>query len=275
MIVQEMDRTQQYESLRKAVIEADPSIEERVTELCKNLGREGEEMTVLDEVMWTFPHFGKLGMSEYKSRIFSAENEHAYREWRYANGYEKPKRVKLLYIYGYGGSRLSSSAVKMRQLLPADRFEVLCYDYPQRDCAVALRFLKEKIRRHHIDVVMGSSLGAFLTLCLDVDIPKLVVNPCLVPSVELPKLKSLPGKPVPTPALIATYAPYESAVFNHLPEGSHCFMSEQDELLGNRYLDTMQQHLPTTPIPGGHRLSEDAVKKIIGTIQKKEGCEGC
>ena len=261
------DRTLQLESLRQTVTAADPSIGERVKELCKELGREGEEEQVLDEVMWTFPHLGNPGMSKYKSRIFSAENERAYREWRCANGYEKQKRVKVLYVYGYGGSRMSSSVEKMRRALPADGYEVLCYDYPQRDCAAALRFLKEKIRQHHIDVVMGSSLGAFLTLCLDVDIPKLVANPCLVPSVELPKLKPLPGKPLPSAEMIATYAPFEPLAFEHLPVGSHCFMAEGDELLGTRYLDTMQQHLPTTLIPGGHRLTDDAVKEIAEFVK--------
>lgn len=265
-----MDRTKQYESLRQTLIAADPSIEERVKALCKELGREGEDVTVMDEVLWTLPHLGNLGMSKYKSRIFSAESEHAYREWRYANGYEKPVRRRVLYIYGYGGSRLSRSVEKLRSALPRDRYDVLCYDYPQRDCAVALGFLKQKIRQHKVDLVIGSSLGAFLTLCLDVSLPKIVVNPCLVPSVELPKLKPLPGKPVPSPELIASYAPFEPSVFDRLPEGSRCFMAEQDELLGTQYLDAMQQHLPTSMIPGGHRLSDEAVQVIAQWLRTTE-----
>lgn len=175
---------------------------------------------------------------------------------------------RILYVYGYGGSHLSRSVEKLRNALTAERYEVLCFDYPQQDCAAALCSLKQIILEHKIDVVMGSSLGAFLSLCLDVNIPKIVANPCLIPSVELPKLKTLPGKPVPSPELVATYAPFEASVFDHLPQGSHCFMAEQDELLGTRYLSAMQQHLPTTLIPGGHRLSDEAVQLIAEWLTK-------
>ena len=50
---------------------------------------------------------------------------------------------------------------------------------------------------------------------------------------------------------------------------SHCFMAEQDELLGTRYLSTMQQHLRTTLIPGGHRLSDEAVQIIAEWLTNK------
>lgn len=175
-------------------------------------------------------------------------------------------KKKVLYIYGYGGSPMSSTVGKLQQFLPCDKYEVMCFDYPQRDCAAALAFLEEKIKEHNIEVVMGSSLGAFLALCLNVDSKKIIVNPCLVPTVELAKLKPLPGKPVPTPELIASYGPFESRVFDHLPAGSHCFMAEHDELLGNTYRPCMEAHLPTSTIPGTHRLSSDAMPLIVKCI---------
>lgn len=172
------------------------------------------------------------------------------------------RKKKVLYVYGYGGSHLSSSVEKLKAGLPEEKFEVMCWDYPQRDCAAAVRFLEHKVKKHHIDIVVGSSLGAFVTMCLRVKCRKMIINPCLVPSVELPKLQPLPGKPVPSPRLIGSYAPFEANIFDRLPEGSHCFMAEHDELLGSTYRQQMEAHLPVTSIPGGHRLSEEAIPVI-------------
>lgn len=57
------------------------------------------------------------------------------------------RRKNVLYVYGYGGSHLSSSVDKLRRELPEDKFKVMCWDYPQRDCKAAVRFLEHKIRQ--------------------------------------------------------------------------------------------------------------------------------
>lgn len=175
--------------------------------------------------------------------------------------YEEPRK-NILYVYGYGGSLLSSSVEKLRGALPEDKFNVMCWDYPQRDCKAAVRFLEHKVKKHHIDIVVGSSLGAFVTMCLRVNCRKILINPCLVPTVALPRLQPLPGKPAPSPQLISSYAPYEAGIFENLPEGSHCFMAENDELFGTTYRLQMEAHLPVTTIPGGHRLSAEALPVI-------------
>ena len=82
------------------------------------------------------------------------------------------RRKNVLYVYGYGGSHLSSSVDKLRRELPEDKFKVMCWDYPQRDCKAAVRFLEHKIKKHHIDIVVGSSLGAFITMCLKGEVPE-------------------------------------------------------------------------------------------------------
>ena len=179
------------------------------------------------------------------------------------------RKKKVLYIYGYGGSQMSSSVEKLKRELPEDKFEVMCFNYPQRDCRAAIRFLEHKIKKNHIDIVVGASLGAFIAMCLRVKCRKIIINPCLVPTVELPKLKPLPGKSVPSPQLIASYGPYEAKVFDHITEGTHCFMAEHDELLGNTYRPQMESHMPVTTITGGHRLSDDALPIIKDVLMQK------
>lgn len=246
--------------MREAIIAADPTIMQRLSELCKERGQEGSELSVLDTSLRC--NNPLKGPSYDKIRVFSLANYLAWKEQLIVSGLVKPKKIKILYVYGYGGSHLSSSVEKLRRHLPEDRFEVLCFDYPQRDCGVALQFLKQKISIHHIDLVMGSSLGAFIALCLDVDIPKIIVNPCLVPTVELPKLKGN----TPSEAFVSTYAPFEEITFAHIPDGSHCFMGDADELFGNKYQSMMMAHLPTELIPSGHKLSEQAMPMIAKHI---------
>lgn len=179
------------------------------------------------------------------------------------------RKKNVLYVYGYGGSHLSSSVEKLRGALPEVKFNVMCWDYPQRDCKAAVRFLEQKVKKHHIDIVVGSSLGAFIAMCLKVKCRKIIINPCLKPTLELPKLKPL--LPAPSPSLVASYAPYESTIFNNITEGSHCFMAEHDELLGSTYRPQMEAHMPVTTIPGGHRLSDEALPIIKDVLmQNKE-----
>ena len=61
-----------------------------------------------------------------------------------ADSYLHPERFpdvehkkKVLYIYGYGGSQMSSSVEKLKRELPEDKFEVMCFNYPQRECRAA------------------------------------------------------------------------------------------------------------------------------------------
>ena len=182
--------------------------------------------------------------------------------------------TKVLYIYGYGGSHLSSSPQKLRKILNAQDFLVLCVDYPQEDCAKALAFLQQYVIDEGIDIVMGSSLGAFLSLCLDVDVPKVIVNPCLVPTVELPKLQPLPGKPHPTAAMVQSYAVFEEQAFDHVTPQTICFMADEDELLGTQYRPAMQAQMPIVVIPGGHRISDEAMAIIAEHIVRVANGKG-
>ncbi len=71
---------------------------------------------------------------------------------------------KLLYIHGYNGSPEGSSCRLFRKHMPQEEWQVIGMDYTQDDCALALQEIRETIEREGIDLVVGSSLGGFLTL---------------------------------------------------------------------------------------------------------------
>lgn len=172
---------------------------------------------------------------------------------------------KLLYIHGYNGSPEGSSCRLFRKHMPQDEWQVIGMDYTQDDCAVALREIRETIEREDIDLVVGSSLGGFLTL-LTTGIERIVINPCYSPSVELPKLGPHNGLPAPSKEMIATYAAFEPQLktFTHeerkLVTG---YFAEEDELLEDRYQDEFIKDIRGFyEIPGGHHVSEEAVEII-------------
>ncbi|MDO4497552.1 MAG: YqiA/YcfP family alpha/beta fold hydrolase [Bacteroidales bacterium] len=172
---------------------------------------------------------------------------------------------KLLYIHGYNGSPDGGSCQKFRKYMPADEWQVIGMDYNQEDCSVALQQIRETIEREKIDLVVGSSLGGFLSL-LTTGIERIVINPCYSPSVELPKLGPHNGLPAPSPKMVATYAAFEPQLKTFSEEERKLitgYFAKEDELLGDNYKEIFRKDIGSfTDIPGGHHLSEEAVDMI-------------
>ncbi|MBR6980024.1 MAG: hypothetical protein IKH88_09350 [Prevotella sp.] len=103
-------------------------------------------------------------------------------------------KKRILFIYGFGGSPDSTFCRLIREALPEDEYDVLCPEYPQEDVEKSISLLEDFIKQEHCDLVMGTSLGGFFTLCLSTSLPRVVINPCMKPSVELPKLKTRPSR---------------------------------------------------------------------------------
>lgn len=172
---------------------------------------------------------------------------------------------KLLYIHGYNGSPEGSSCRLFRKYMPADEWEVIGMDYDQNDCSIALKQIRDTIERKHIDLVVGSSLGGFLTL-LTTGIQRIVINPCYSPSVELPKLGPHNGLPAPSSDMVATYAAHEPQLKQMDDDDIRlitAYFAKDDELLGDTYQDVYIDDIGGLYlIPGGHHISEEAVKQI-------------
>lgn len=179
---------------------------------------------------------------------------------------------KILFVYGYGGSPQSTMCRLFKELLPGDRFEVVSFVYPQHDCAQAVAFLDRVVVREGVDMVVGTSLGGFITLALESRVAKVVVNPCMRPTVELPKLTPRPDHPddvLPSPELVATYAPFEQRLYaaSHFDESIRGFFAVADELLGTRYVDEFAaQFGPVAMIPGPHYGNKPGVRAVVAAL---------
>lgn len=95
----------------------------------------------------------------------------------------------ILYIYGYGSNPTNSSTMKvMKQIVEEMGFDLVSIEYNQENPDVGIDLIEKYIRDNNIKYVIGHSLGGFITICLNSNVKKLVINPCMKPSFELPKL---------------------------------------------------------------------------------------
>ena len=93
-------------------------------------------------------------------------------------------KINILYIHGYGGEGNSRTAQALKTYLP-ENYNIFGPCFPL-DPIEALALAEEIMQTTGIDIVVASSLGAFTALQLR-GVPKIVINPCLFPSKELPK----------------------------------------------------------------------------------------
>ena len=166
--------------------------------------------------------------------------------------------MKVLYIHGYN-SNANSSTAKLFQKVAGEKFEVHTIEYNQEKPIEALNNIRKYIKEFKIDLVIGTSLGGFLTMNL-FGFKRIAINPCFLPSVELTKI----GYEGP----IDEYKELENELKDNVDETDWdsclgCF-APNDELLGLKYKEDFDKVFQKSKlIPGGHRATEEAVKKIV------------
>ena len=98
--------------------------------------------------------------------------------------------IQILYIHGFVGEKNTKTANAIANALPKN----YCFFEPSYfpiNPDEALEMAKNIIQTEEIDIVVTASLGAFTALQLR-GIPKILINPYLYPSKELPKRIDVP-----------------------------------------------------------------------------------
>ena len=93
---------------------------------------------------------------------------------------------KILYIHGYNGSPYGSSYQHLKAAC-GEVYELHSIDYDPTQPRAAIKAIHDYITTHQINIVIGASLGGFLTIYLS-GVSRMVVNPCWNPALELPKV---------------------------------------------------------------------------------------
>ncbi len=125
-----------------------------------------------------------------------------------------------------------------------------------------MELAKKAIETKGINIVVASSLGAFIALQLH-DIPKIVINPCLYPSKELPKLVDVPKD------ILLDFVLFEKQTFVNInnKEKTQTFgvFSTDDELFS--YKEEFSKYYPNIQMmEDTHRISVENVEKAIVPI---------
>ena len=97
-------------------------------------------------------------------------------------------KKKLLYIHGFRSSAQSSTILNIK----ANDLDVEVHAFDVTHHPVeSIKMIEKYIADHSIDILAGTSLGGFYTLCANVDIPKIAVNPAINPETSLQHLPEI------------------------------------------------------------------------------------
>lgn len=91
-------------------------------------------------------------------------------------------RKKLLYIHGFRSSAKSSTILNIKANY--HDLDVHAFDVTHHPVE-SIKKIEAYVAEHGIDVLAGTSLGGYYTLCAKVDIPKIAVNPVINPENSL------------------------------------------------------------------------------------------
>lgn len=198
------------------------------------------------------------------------------------------KKTNVFIVWGYGSGPESTLVKSLQKILPKNKYNVISDFYAQYDPNEALTDLNNYIKDYNVDIIVGSSLGAFLTMQIDTTLPKILINPCVRPDIELPllmqdvekldsngeKVLDDNGNPVmekvPTVPqhIVDNYTKYVNShnIFENISKNdlNVGIFGTMDELLGDRYVQIIQEHIDIIEAEGmGHHNTFESTKNFV------------
>ena len=94
--------------------------------------------------------------------------------------------MKILYVHGYNGDPYGESYNNLKNQC-GTKHELHTIDYDPNKPIDAIKIINKYVDEHKIELIIGASLGGFLTMNV-FGVSRIVVNPCWNPAIELPKI---------------------------------------------------------------------------------------
>lgn len=175
----------------------------------------------------------------------------------------------ILYIHGFNGSPNGSTGTFVKSYFEdgtvfAPQLDLLNYEK-------TIREIKAIIRAEDINYIIAHSFGAFYAFALqDETMMKIVINPCMFPSFEIPKLSDEPL----SEEWVKKFEQLEEEIYSQA-SGYICqttfgifgtrdelfsYKREFDEIYGTRSLRNMLNYMT---VPGQHRLPDSSLERGI------------
>ena len=171
--------------------------------------------------------------------------------------------VNVLYVHGYYGNSESRTGKYLKHALDESLYRVFHPSFDYSDPEKALDSIKSFIEDNKIDIVVSQSLGAFFC-SLIYGFHKIVINPCLKPSIELPKIDShLPEKTIEAyRRLECNLNPKNVSPLDKLV--TYQIFGIKDELFSyKKEFENLFGRLHTVETQDGHKVSEKTLDEHV------------
>ena len=199
---------------------------------------------------------------------------------------EESKLPVMMYIHGFRSGANGSKRDQLQKHFEG-KFRVIAPEV-DADPEKSLAVINDIIAREKPQVIVGTSLGGWMTLMCDGGPASLVVvNPCLDPKESLsqwkdeeleyfcPRLDGVQTYRL-TDEILNKYDRYDvMAALRNKRESIHALCSTQDELLGTSHINILQQllihdHL-TIVDDFGHRCSDQGMNHLLKLLDDIDG----
>ena len=98
-------------------------------------------------------------------------------------------KTNALYIHGFMGNPKGGTFETLTKALSNWNIHSIPFPDLHTDISKTQQIIKSYCKENNIEMLIGASLGAFYVLQYEDIIDKLVINPCMYPSIEIPKQK--------------------------------------------------------------------------------------
>lgn len=186
--------------------------------------------------------------------------------------------AKVLYIHGFDGSPTGSTAkiIKKYYSKPGDEFFAESFDL--LDFSGTMTKIKSILNGKHIDTIVAHSFGAFYALALNQEeCAKIVINPCMLPSVHIPILfeqnRGYPMDEELTDLLDGIEEDTYEDVNRIAAQSTFGIFAKSDELFSFKdmfkvlYGSTASGLVNYCSVDGNHRIDEDELFKALDTAE--------
>lgn len=167
----------------------------------------------------------------------------------------------VLYIHGLGSSANSRTAKALKAYL-GNRVNFFAHTWDLTDSGT-YKAINKYVADNNIQIVIASSLGAFYAMGITDSVAKILINPCMKPSIEIEKLTDLSHEQ------IEHFVRLERKIYGDVDaETRMCTFAgfgEQDELFNYQALFRKTYGNNMVVVPGFHRLGEASLYKVVET----------
>jgi len=166
---------------------------------------------------------------------------------------------RIVFVHGFKGNPEGSTFTAIKNLQPNAEFISKQFDLFNPEKTL------QEIKELNPDILIGNSLGAFYVLAYPSSCAKIVINPCLKPWIEIPKL--IKDKDINLPEGLLEKWENEYNYFTEQIEGetrqiTFGIFGQSDELFSCKdefwklYRNSIFEVTNTFSVPGKHHLSE-------------------